>query len=100
MDKQLPSALANLSTRKLPVHPLTHIVLTRSVPEIFKLLMQVALIVYVQPVMLATIPPCYILVYLIQKVYLRNSRQLRFLDLEARSRLNTNFLDTVCSICS
>ncbi|PYH65026.1 ATP-binding cassette transporter [Aspergillus vadensis CBS 113365] len=67
VDKQLPSALANLST---------------------------PLIVYVQPVMLATIPPCYILVYLIQKVYLRISRQLRFLDLESRSRLNTNFLDT------
>ncbi|PYH32191.1 ATP-binding cassette transporter [Aspergillus neoniger CBS 115656] len=80
VDKQLPSALANLST------------------QIFKLLMQVALIVYVQPVMLATIPPCYILVYLIQKVYLRNSRQLRFLDLEARSRLNTNFLDTTSGV--
>ncbi|PWY72678.1 ATP-binding cassette transporter [Aspergillus eucalypticola CBS 122712] len=80
VDKQLPSALANLST------------------QIFKLLMQVALIVYVQPVMLATIPPCYILVYLIQKVYLRNSRQLRFLDLESRSRLNTNFLDTTSGV--
>ncbi|RAH54149.1 ATP-binding cassette transporter [Aspergillus piperis CBS 112811] len=71
VDKQLPSSLANLST---------------------------PLIVYVQPVMLATIPPCYILVYLIQKVYLRNSRQLRFLDLEARSRLNTNFLDTTSGV--
>ncbi|GLA61413.1 hypothetical protein AtubIFM54640_001932 [Aspergillus tubingensis] len=80
VDKQLPSALANLST------------------QIFKLLMQVALIVYVQPVMLATIPPCYILVYLIQKVYLRTSRQLRFLDLESRSRLNTNFLDTTSGV--
>ncbi|GJP90732.1 ATP-binding cassette transporter [Aspergillus niger] len=76
IDKQLPSALANLST------------------QIFKLLMQVALIVYVQPVMLVTIPPCYILVYLIQKVYLRTSRQLRFLDLDSRSQLYTNFLDT------
>ncbi|GLA96268.1 hypothetical protein AtubIFM57143_003733 [Aspergillus tubingensis] len=80
VDKQLPSALANLST------------------QIFKLLMQVALIVYVQPVMLAMIPPCYILVYLIQKVYLRTSRQLRFLDLESRSRLNTNFLDTTSGV--
>ncbi|GKZ38125.1 hypothetical protein AbraIFM66950_010095, partial [Aspergillus brasiliensis] len=52
------------------------------------------LIVYTQPVMLATIPPCYMLVYLIQKIYLRTSRQLRFLDLDARSRLYTNFLDT------
>ncbi|GKZ55823.1 hypothetical protein AnigIFM49718_000989 [Aspergillus niger] len=67
IDKQLPSALANLST---------------------------PLIVYVQPVMLVTIPPCYILVYLIQKVYLRTSRQLRFLDLDSRSQLYTNFLDT------
>ncbi|OJJ72157.1 hypothetical protein ASPBRDRAFT_196270 [Aspergillus brasiliensis CBS 101740] len=80
VDKQLPSALANLNT------------------QIFKLLMQVALIVYTQPVMLATIPPCYILVYLIQKIYLRTSRQLRFLDLDARSRLYTSFLDTTSGV--
>ncbi|RAK91834.1 ATP-binding cassette transporter [Aspergillus costaricaensis CBS 115574] len=71
VDKQLPSALANLST---------------------------PLIVYVQPVMVATIPPCYILVYLIQKVYLRTSRQLRFLNVESRSRLNTNLLDTTSGV--
>ncbi|GKZ82038.1 hypothetical protein AnigIFM56816_006568 [Aspergillus niger] len=71
IDKQLPSALANLST---------------------------PLIVYVQPVMLVTIPPCYILVYLIQKVYLRTSRQLRFLDIDSRSQLYTNFLDTTSGV--
>ncbi|GKZ22049.1 hypothetical protein AbraCBS73388_007986 [Aspergillus brasiliensis] len=71
VDEQLPSALANLNT---------------------------PMIVYTQPVMLATIPPCYILVYLIQKIYLRTSRQLRFLDLDARSRLYTNFLDTTSGV--
>ncbi|PWY92268.1 putative ATP-binding cassette transporter [Aspergillus heteromorphus CBS 117.55] len=77
IDKQLPSALANLLNT-----------------EICKLLMQVLLLLIVQPVMVATVPVCAICVYFIQRVYLRTSRQLRFLDLESRSQLYTNFLDT------
>ncbi|RAK95436.1 putative ATP-binding cassette transporter, partial [Aspergillus ibericus CBS 121593] len=76
IDKQLPPALGNLNT------------------QIFKLLMQVILILSVQPVMIMTVPVCSLCVYILQKIYLRTSRQLRFLDLESRSQLYTNFLDT------
>jgi hypothetical protein len=47
--------------------------------------------------MTLTVPVCAICVYFIQRIYLRTSRQLRFLELESRSSLFTNFLDTVCT---
>jgi ABC-type multidrug transport system fused ATPase/permease subunit len=37
-------------------------------------------------------------VYLIQKVYLRTSRQLRFLDLEAKAPLYSHFTDTLSGL--
>ncbi|KAJ6003250.1 ATP-binding cassette transporter [Penicillium sp. IBT 35674x] len=76
VDKQLPSALAILSV------------------QIFKLLAQVVLILSVQPLMTATVPICFICVYFIQRVYLRTSKQLRYLDLESKSHVYTNMLDT------
>ncbi|KAJ5813483.1 ATP-binding cassette transporter [Penicillium pulvis] len=77
VDKQLPPALANLSV------------------QIFKLLAQVVLILSVQPLMTATVPICFICVYFIQRVYLRTSKQLRYLDLESKSHVYTDMLDTV-----
>ena len=44
--------------------------------------------------MVATVPAILIAIYCIQFVYLRTSRQLRFLDLEAKSPLYTHFLET------
>ncbi|PYH94822.1 putative ABC multidrug transporter [Aspergillus ellipticus CBS 707.79] len=40
------------------------------------------------------------LLYVVQKFYLRTSRQLRLLDLEAKSPLYTHFLDTVKGIAT
>ena len=45
--------------------------------------------------MALTIPGLVLVVYLIQKVYLRTSRQLRFLDLETKSPLYSHFLETL-----
>uniref|UniRef100_A0A093V2I6 Multidrug resistance-associated protein 1 n=1 Tax=Talaromyces marneffei PM1 TaxID=1077442 RepID=A0A093V2I6_TALMA len=80
VDKQLPPALANLNN------------------QIFKLLMQLVLLLSVQPIMVVTVPSCFMSVYFIQKIYLRTSRQLRFLDLESRSQLYTSFLDTTSGV--
>ncbi|KAJ5724827.1 ATP-binding cassette transporter [Penicillium malachiteum] len=77
IDKQLPSAFANLNT------------------QIFKLLAQVLLILSVQPLITATVPMCLILVYFIQQIYLRKSKQLRLLDLESKSHVYTTLLDTI-----
>ena len=42
-----------------------------------------------------TIPLCMLLVWVIQKLYLRTSRQLRLLDLETKSPLYTHILETM-----
>lgn len=41
------------------------------------------------------IPPFIAGVYILQTIYLRTSRQLRFLDLEAKSPLFSNFVETL-----
>ena len=43
-------------------------------------------------------PVCFLFVYLIQKFYLRTSRQLRFLDLEAKSPLYSQFSETIAGL--
>lgn len=48
--------------------------------------------------MALTIIPCLLVLYCAQKVYLRTSRQLRFLDLEAKSPLYTMFVETLDGI--
>ncbi|OKL58187.1 hypothetical protein UA08_06868 [Talaromyces atroroseus] len=48
--------------------------------------------------MALTIIPTLVVLYLTQKVYLRTSRQIRFLDLEAKSPLYTHFAETLTGL--
>ncbi|KAI5194570.1 hypothetical protein E4T39_08584 [Aureobasidium subglaciale] len=77
IDRDLPSALAALCT------------------QIFKLLMQCSLLLASQKLLIFALPIYSVAVYVIQKVYLRISRQLRYLELESRSAVYSSFLDTV-----
>ena len=63
--------------------------------SVFRLLSQGVLLCVVQPLITATLPFTFLVVYVIQKVYLATSRQLRFLDLEARALVNASFLETL-----
>ena len=45
-----------------------------------------------------TIPPTFVMVWMLQKYYLRTSRQIRFLDLEAKSPLYTHFTETLSGL--
>lgn len=94
VDKQLPSALANLSTRMSKTHLLNTVKLTRVI-EVFKLLMQAIILFVVRPNMAITLPLVWVCMYFIQRVYLRTSRQLRFIDIESNSGLYTSFFQTV-----
>ncbi|OBT68976.1 hypothetical protein VE03_01419 [Pseudogymnoascus sp. 23342-1-I1] len=82
VDKQLPSALANICN------------------QIFKLLMQIALLFGVQKALIATLPFCIGAVYVIQRIYLRTSRQLRLIELESRSAVYSSFLETIDGIAT
>ncbi|KAE9377881.1 putative ABC multidrug transporter [Stipitochalara longipes BDJ] len=46
----------------------------------------------------AMIPLCIVPLYFLQKIYLRTSRQLRHLDLEAKSPLYTHFTETLSGV--
>ncbi|KAF5855575.1 hypothetical protein ETB97_008974 [Aspergillus alliaceus] len=77
IDKQLPSALQAFLT------------------QIFKLLMQIVLLCMAEKWLTMSLPACMLLVCVVQKVYLRTSRQLRFLELESRAGVFLNFLECV-----
>ncbi|KAK4233232.1 P-loop containing nucleoside triphosphate hydrolase protein [Achaetomium macrosporum] len=77
VDKQLPSALANLGN------------------QIFKLLFQVVLLCIAQKQLALSLPACAGVVYIIQKIYLKTSRQLRFLELESRAAVLSSFLESI-----
>ncbi|KAF2186291.1 canalicular multispecific organic anion transporter 1 [Zopfia rhizophila CBS 207.26] len=59
---------------------------------------QMALIAIASPFAATSFPVCLISLYLIQKFYLRTSRQLRFLDLEAKSPLYTQFTEILSGL--
>ncbi|KAK7957338.1 ABC transporter [Apiospora aurea] len=58
-----------------------------------KLLFQAAFLFVSQKVLALTLPFTIAVVYVIQKVYLRTSRQLRFLELDSRSAVVDSFLE-------
>ncbi|KAM5346374.1 hypothetical protein ACJ41O_009379 [Fusarium nematophilum] len=47
------------------------------------------------PYLAAGYPFLFVILYFVQKFYLRTSRQVRLLDLEAKSPLYTHFIDTI-----
>ncbi|KAM3458315.1 hypothetical protein MY3296_000521 [Beauveria thailandica] len=67
---------------------------------IFLLLSQCILLCIVQPFIIMTLPFTIVAVYLIQKVYLTTSRQLRAIDLEARALVNSSFLETLGGVAT
>jgi ATP-binding cassette, subfamily C (CFTR/MRP), member 1 len=57
-------------------------------------IVQLVLIAMGSGYMATVVPPLLLVLYLIQKFYLRTSRQMRFLDLEAKSPLYQQFTET------
>ncbi|TDZ14677.1 ABC transporter FUM19 [Colletotrichum orbiculare MAFF 240422] len=77
IDGELPQALTNTSL------------------QIWVGLGSAAVIATSSPFVMISYPFIMAIVYGIQRFYLRTSRQLRLLDLEAKAPLYTNFLDTI-----
>ncbi|KAI0888407.1 P-loop containing nucleoside triphosphate hydrolase protein [Annulohypoxylon maeteangense] len=76
IDNELPSALTNV------------------IYTVFVGIGQAAVIASSSPYLAISYPFLFGMLYVVQKFYLRTSRQLRLLDLEAKSPLYTHFLDT------
>ncbi|ETS86194.1 hypothetical protein PFICI_00022 [Pestalotiopsis fici W106-1] len=77
IDKQLPSALQTIVT------------------QVCKLAMQIIVLCTAEIWLTILFPICIPLIYIVQKVYLRSSRQLRYLELEARASVFSSFLESV-----
>lgn len=69
-----------------------------AVSEVFKLLMQVIVLLISQPLLGLSLPVCVAIVYVVQKRYLRTSRQLRRMELESQSAVYFNILETVSGV--
>ncbi|KAF5694946.1 major facilitator family transporter [Fusarium denticulatum] len=82
VDKSLPPAILSLAN------------------QVFKLLVQVSLLLSAQKLLTATLPLCVLVVYVVQRVYLRTSRQLRLLQLESQSAVYSSFLESVEGVVS
>ncbi|OAQ71684.1 ABC multidrug transporter [Purpureocillium lilacinum] len=82
VDRQLPVALSGLCT------------------QILKMTVQLAILLQVQRQLWLSLPVCIAVVYVVQRVYLRTSRQLRALELESHSALYSWFLETVDGVVS
>ncbi|KAK1831127.1 ABC transporter, partial [Podospora conica] len=84
IDKQLPMALQSTGG------------LTET--EVFKLIMQTIVLFMAQRWLSLSLPVCALVLYVVQKIYLRTSRQLRFLELESRAAVFSSFLESVDGI--
>ncbi|KUJ08206.1 putative ABC transporter [Mollisia scopiformis] len=80
IDKQLPSALSSLAAQS------------------FKLTAQIILLFISQRLLTLSLPLLLLVLLIVQKIYLRTSRQLRFLELEARASVFSSFLETISGI--
>ncbi|KAI1880861.1 hypothetical protein JX265_001101 [Neoarthrinium moseri] len=80
VDTELPNALLN------------------SIYAVFVAIGQAAVLVTTSPYMAISYPFLVAILWAVQKFYLRTSRQMRLLDLEAKSPLYTHFLDTTKGI--
>jgi ATP-binding cassette subfamily C (CFTR/MRP) protein 1 len=66
--------------------------------ELLLLLSAIAIIVVATPPVAGTIPLLLAIGYCVQRVYLRTSRQIRLMDLEAKGPLCTHFLESLAGI--
>lgn len=80
VDDQLSGSLVNVTASLLQVVSSTGILIVAT------------------PYIGAAIPALLVILWAIQKVYLRTSKQLRVMDLEAKAPLCTHFLETVSGI--
>jgi ATP-binding cassette subfamily C (CFTR/MRP) protein 1 len=68
--------------------------------EFFKLIAQLVLLFLTQAFIAVGTPFLFLVLYFLQKLYLHTSRQIRFLDIELRAAVLSNFLETVRSFIS
>ncbi|KAK3377548.1 P-loop containing nucleoside triphosphate hydrolase protein [Podospora didyma] len=82
IDGELPMALSNFTLYVFHIGGMGAVIATAS------------------PFLAITYPFLFAVLYCVQRFYLRTSRQMRLLDLEAKSPLYTHFLDTIKGVAT
>ncbi|KAF2814016.1 P-loop containing nucleoside triphosphate hydrolase protein [Mytilinidion resinicola] len=72
--------------------------LVRTAMMAFVLIAQLLVIVTASKYIGAAMPFCLVVVYMVQKFYLRTSRRLRLLDIETKAHLFTHFLELLSGL--
>ncbi|KAK3935758.1 ABC multidrug transporter [Diplogelasinospora grovesii] len=72
--------------------------LAKSIDGFFTVVAEAALVASASPLTVLSFPPLIAVIYLLQKVYLRSSRRIRVLEIEARAPLYTHFLETLAGL--
>ncbi|KAH8804690.1 ABC transporter-like protein [Xylogone sp. PMI_703] len=68
--------------------------------DVLNVVAEIILIVSGASYVAAVVPLCMVAVYFLQRFYLRTSRQMRHLDLEAKSPLYTHFTETLSGLAT
>ncbi|KAH8891439.1 P-loop containing nucleoside triphosphate hydrolase protein [Thozetella sp. PMI_491] len=63
--------------------------------QLFKLISNLVLVFLMQAFIAISMPFLFLVLYFLQKVYLQTSRQIRFLDIELKAVVFSNFLETL-----
>ncbi|KAE9374390.1 putative multidrug resistance protein [Stipitochalara longipes BDJ] len=63
--------------------------------QLFKLIAQLVLLFLTQAFIAVGAPFLFLFLYILQKLYMHTSRQIRFLDIELRADVLSNFLETL-----
>ncbi|QLI72089.1 ABC multidrug transporter B [Metarhizium brunneum] len=72
--------------------------LDQTVVQLFTVVISAVLVFTGSGYLAATVPVCIFFVYMIQFYYLRTSRQLRIIDIEAKAPLFSQFLETLAGV--
>lgn len=70
----------------------------RIIKDLSRLISQLVLLFITQFYVAVGTPFLFLVLYLLQKLYLCTSRQIRLMDIELRAEVLSNFLETVGSI--
>ena len=69
-------------------------------PALLLCVAQLVIVAVTTKYLSATIPFCFVAFFLIQRFYLRSARQVRIIDIEAKSPLFTHFMESLSGLVS
>ncbi|KAJ6013292.1 ABC transporter FUM19 [Penicillium herquei] len=95
IDMKLPIIAINAFSGKRELLDVADHLLTVSKTEAGNCVAKLVILCAVSKYLSVVVPPLLAVIYAIQRCYLRTSRQVRLLDIEARSPLFTHFLETI-----